>query len=86
MESPEAENNDFNISTPVATTVLELAEKIWSILKPEEEFQYVCETGFEYDVQMRVPNVTKAKELLGFEAMISLEDSVNEVINYMKKK
>jgi UDP-glucose 4-epimerase len=86
IESEKAINNDFNLSTPVATTVLELAEKIWGILKPNEKFEYVCDTGFEYDVQMRVPDTTKAKELLGFEAMITLEDSVNEVISYMKNK
>jgi nucleoside-diphosphate-sugar epimerase len=86
IESEKAINNDFNLSTPVATTVLELAEKIWSILKPDEKFNYVCETGFEYDVQMRVPNTSKAKELLGFEALITLEESVVEVINYMKNK
>lgn len=86
MESENAINNDFNLSTPTATTVLELAEKIWNVLKPNEPFVYVCETGYEYDVQKRVPNTNKAKELLGFEALITLDDSIQEVINYMKKK
>lgn len=86
IESEKAINNDFNLSTPVATTVLQLAEKIWSILKPNEKFEYICDTGFEYDVQMRVPDTSKAKELLGFEARITLDESVNEVINYMKNK
>ena len=86
MESENAINNDFNLSTPVATTVLELAEKIWGYLKPNEPFAHVCETGYEYDVQRRVPDTTKAKEILGFEALITLDDSIQEVINYMKKK
>lgn len=86
MESENAINNDFNLSTPTATTVLELAEKIWNVLKPNEPFVYVCETGYEYDVQKRVPNTNKAKELLGFEALISLDDSIQEVIDYMKNK
>lgn len=30
IEHPNALNQDFNISTPVATTVLELAELIWN--------------------------------------------------------
>ena len=30
MESPDAVNNDFNLSTAQSTTVLELAECIWS--------------------------------------------------------
>jgi UDP-glucose 4-epimerase len=85
IESDKAINQDFNLSTPVATTVLELAELIWSILKPNEEFRHVCDTGFEYDVQKRVPDVSKAKNILGFETQVSLKESVNEVINYMKK-
>lgn len=85
IESKEAINNDFNLSTPVATSVLELAELIWSILKPNEPFRHICEVGFEYDVQKRVPDTSKAKEILGFEAKVSLKESVNEVINYMKK-
>lgn len=86
IESEKAINNDFNLSTPVATSVLELAETIWSILKPNQEFRYVCDAGFEYDVQKRIPDTTKAKEILGFEANISLLDSVKEVINYMMSK
>ena len=86
MESENAINNDFNLSTPTATTVLELAEKIWNVLKPNEPFVYVCETGYEYDVQKRVPKTSKAKELLGFETVISLDDSIQEVIDYMKNK
>lgn len=86
IESDKAVNNDFNISTSTATTVLELAQKIWSYLKPNEEFKYVCETGFEYDVQMRVPDTKKAKEILGFEAIVSLDESILEVIKYMENK
>jgi nucleoside-diphosphate-sugar epimerase len=39
-----------------------------------------------YDVQKRVPNTDKAKELLGFEAKIGLSESVTEVIDYMRNK
>lgn len=86
MESEIAINNDFNLSTPTATTVLELAEKIWGVLKPNEPFTHVCETGYEYDVQRRIPDTTKAKKLLGFESLITLDDSIKEVVDYMKKK
>ena len=86
MESEKAINEDFNISTPQATNVLELAKIIWDTIHPEKEFNYICDDPFEYDVQKRIPDVTKAKELLGFEAIISLEESVKEVINYLKNK
>jgi nucleoside-diphosphate-sugar epimerase len=86
MESEKAINEDFNISTPQATSVLELAQIIWNTIHPEKEFNYVCDDPFEYDVQKRIPDTTKAKELLGFEATVSLEESVKEVIGYLKNK
>ncbi|HPI82339.1 MAG TPA: NAD(P)-dependent oxidoreductase [Candidatus Paceibacterota bacterium] len=85
IENPDAINNDFNISTPVETTVLELAKEVWRQINGDKPFNYVCDKPFEYDVQKRIPDVTKAKEILGFEAEVSLEESVREVINYMKK-
>jgi len=85
IESEKAINNDFNISTPVETSVLELAKEVWKQINGNKPFNYVCDDPFEYDVQKRIPDVSKAKEILGFEAQISLEQSVKEVINYMKK-
>jgi len=85
MESDKAVNEDFNISTSVATSVLELAQLIWNTINPGEEFKYICDEPYEYDVQKRIPDVTKAKEILGFEAKVSLEESVKEVIEYLKK-
>lgn len=86
LESEKALNEDFNISTPVATSVLELSELVWNILNPGQEFAYVSDKAYEYDVQKRIPNTSKAKEVLGFEAEIPLEDSVREVIEYMRQK
>jgi len=86
MESDKAINEDFNISTPVGTSVLELAETIWKSINPNKEFSYIADDPYEYDVQKRIPNVTKAKEILGFKAEISLKESVEEVINYLKNK
>ena len=84
IENDAGLNEDFNISTPTATTVLELAKLIWSILKPGEEFRYESDEPYQYDVQRRIPDVTKAADLIGFEAEIGLEESVREVINYMR--
>lgn len=86
IESDKAINNDFNISTPIGTNVLELAQIVWGIINLGVPFDYVCDEPFEYDVQKRIPNVTKAKEILGFETEISIEESVKEVIDYMKNK
>ena len=83
---PDAENEDFNISTPTATTVLELAQEIWKELKPSEPFEYTSDDPYEYDVQKRIPDVSKAEKILGFKATIGLQESIKEVILYMRKK
>ena len=85
IESDNAINEDFNISTDVSTSVLDLAKLVWNKLNPNQEFKYVSDKPFKYDVQKRIPDTTKAKTLLNFEAQISIDESIDEVINYMKK-
>ena len=41
------------------------------------------EQPFKYDTLRREPDVSKAKELLGFEAKITLDESIDEVIEYI---
>jgi nucleoside-diphosphate-sugar epimerase len=85
LEHEKALNNDFNISTATSTTVLELAEMIWNKINPQKPFTYTSDPPFEYDVEKRIPAVKKAAEILGFEAKISLSESLDEVINWMKQ-
>ena len=84
-EHPDAENEDFNISTPRSTNVLELAEIIWKKLNPGKKFRYVSDDPFTYDVQKRIPDVSKAESVLNFRTEIDLEESVDEVIEYMRR-
>ena len=84
MESPKALNNDFNLSTPQGTTVLELAQTIWGKLNGDKPFEYVTDKPFEHDVQMRVPDVRKAKEVLDFEASTTLDAMLDEVIPWIR--
>ncbi|MFP5341760.1 MAG: NAD-dependent epimerase/dehydratase family protein [Candidatus Limnocylindria bacterium] len=85
MESERAVNEDFNLSTAASTTVLELAQAIWhTVHGPDRPFRYVSDAPFEYDVQMRVPDVRKAREILGFEATTSLSQMLDEVIPWIR--
>jgi len=83
IESENATNEDFNISIGQPTSVLELAELVWNKLNPNKPFAFVSDDPFEYDVQKRIPDVSKAKNILGFEAKISLSESIDEVIEYL---
>src|SRR5438128_359951 len=85
MESRKAVNDDFNLSTARSTTVLELAECIWSKVHADgRPFHQVSDAPFEHDVQRRVPDVRKAKDILGYEATTSLETMLDEVIPWIR--
>mgnify|MGYP000005861133 CR=1 FL=1 len=87
VEHPDAVNDDFNISTAVATSVLELAEAIWHRVNGDDTpFRYVCDDPFPHDVQRRSPATEKAKEVLGFEATTTLDQILDEVIPWIREQ
>jgi len=84
MESDNSLNEDFNLSTPVATSVIELAEIIWrKIYSDDIPLKLNFEDGFTYDVKKRIPSVEKAKRILGFEANTTLDEMLDEVIPWV---
>ena len=86
LAHPDAVNADFNLSTDTSTTVLELAELIWRKVKgPDVPFRFVTEEPYEHDVQRRIPDVGKARRVLGFEATTTLEEMLDEVIPWIEQ-
>ena len=87
MESDRALNEDFNLSTAQSTTVRELAALIWrKVHGPDRPLRLVNDPPYEHDVQMRVPDVAKARDLLGFEATTSLDEVLDEVIPWVSEE
>jgi nucleoside-diphosphate-sugar epimerase len=87
IEHPAAHNEDFNISTARATTVLELAEIIWrKIHGAGKPLRVASDEPFAHDVQLRTPDVSKAKRLLAFEATTPLESILDEVIPWIAQQ
>ncbi|HVP50263.1 MAG TPA: NAD(P)-dependent oxidoreductase [Candidatus Bathyarchaeia archaeon] len=87
IEHEDALNQDFNLSTPVRTTVLELAHLIWrKVHGSSKPFRYVSDPAYPYDVQERSPNVEKAQRMLGFEATTSLDSILDEVIPWIAQQ
>ena len=85
MESEAAVNADFNLSTATSTTVLELAEAIWRKVRTDDApLRHVSDPPFEHDVQLRVPDVRKARDVLGFEATTTLDVMLDEVIAWIR--
>ena len=84
IESPEATNEDFNLSTAESKTVLELAELIWKKIRANDPFHYVSDRPYSHDVRKRIPSVEKAKRVLGFEATTSLSEALDEIIPWIR--
>lgn len=87
IESDKAVNEDFNLSTPVSTMVLEVAEQIWNKIHTDgRPFRYVSDKPYPYDVQKRVPSVEKAERLLGFHADTPLDRILDELIPWIAEQ
>ncbi len=84
MAHDDAFNEDFNLSTARSTTVRELAELIWRKIKGDGvPLRLVHDEPFPYDVQRRVPDTTKARKVLGFEATTTLDAMLDQVIPWI---
>jgi len=89
MNSKEAVGQVFNIGSQEEITMEDLAKKIIEITKSKSKLVYISyelayEEGFE-DMQRRVPDTTKVKNLAGFKPTIDLEGTIKSVVEYYKK-
>lgn len=86
IESKKTINEDFNLSTNESSTVLELAKLMWKKVNPGKPFKYVSDPPYKYDVQKRIPDTSKAKKLLKFEAKTNLSTMLDEIIPWIKEQ
>ncbi|MDO8603495.1 MAG: GDP-mannose 4,6-dehydratase [Candidatus Omnitrophota bacterium] len=89
MNNKDAVGNVFNIGSQEEITIENLAKKIIEISKSKSKITYISyekayEEGFE-DMQRRVPDTTKVKNLVGFKPTIDLEGIIKSVVEYYKK-
>lgn len=85
LDNPAAVNEDFNIARPDPVTVAALAEVIWAKLRPGVPFRMAGDAAYTHDVQKRVPDTGKARDLLGFEASTPLSEMLDQVIPWCRQ-
>ena len=75
IESPRAVGESFNIGNQRAVvTIFGLASTVVRVLGSKSEIRF---TRKDYaDVELRVPSVAKAREILGFEARVDLDEGI----------
>ncbi len=75
--------NSFNIGNPQATvTIFELAKKIINYLESDSEIEFNDHMGI--DVQLRVPDISKAQQMLEYSPKVALEEGLKKTIDWYK--
>jgi len=83
MENGQGFAGPVNIGNPVEFTIRELAEKILQMI-PESTSKLICKSLPPDDPRQRQPDISLAKEKLGWEPIIALEDGLEKTINYFR--
>jgi len=74
----------FNIGNPKGTiTISSLAEKIVALCRSKSKIIYTPKNYV--DVELRIPSIEKAKELLGFIPQVDLNEGIIKTFNWYKK-
>jgi len=87
MFSPLAVGEIFNIGNTKPVTIQGLAELVWRLAgKGEPKLHRVSYQAFgRYeDVRARVPEIVKARERLGFEPRVDLEEGLRRTIDWQR--
>jgi nucleoside-diphosphate-sugar epimerase len=86
MSSPAGLNEDFNISAERELSVAEIARIVWEACGEDpERFALERLPSFAVDVPRRWPSVAKARELLGWEARIGVEEGVAATVRWLRE-
>jgi UDP-glucose 4-epimerase len=86
MDTPAASGEIFNVGTDREITIGQLAEMVRAMTSSRSEIVYVpykeaYGAGFE-DMDRRVPDLAKAKRMIGYEPQISLEQTLRDIIEF----
>ena len=88
-EHPDALGQIFNLGNAEEISIRQLAQKVKEITGSGSDIVYIpydlaYEEGFE-DMRRRVPDITKAKSLIGFHPKVTLEESLMEIFQFTKE-
>jgi len=85
LERPEAVGQSFNVGNPrSAVTIFDLAQRVKRLTGCPGEI--VFQPLHYTDVELRIPNVAKAREQLGFEAKVELDEGLERTIAWYRSR
>jgi UDP-glucose 4-epimerase len=85
LEHPRAVGQSFNVGNPrSAVTIFDLAQRVKRLTACPGEIVFA---PLEYvDVELRIPNVEKARDEIGFEARVELDDGLERTIAWYRAR
>jgi UDP-glucose 4-epimerase len=85
LEHPDAVGQSFNIGNTRSTvTIYDLAQRIKRLTGADVDITF---QPLHYaDVELRIPNVEKAREVLGFAAKVDLDEGLEKTIAWYREK
>lgn len=83
LEKSEAVGQTFNIGNPRSVcTIYDLARQIVRLSQSQSKITFI---HWDYaDVELRIPNVDKARQILGYEPKIDLEEGLLRTIEWYR--
>ena len=85
LERPEAVGHAFNIGNPRSVaTIFNLATQIARLSGSASKLVFA--KWDQVDVELRIPNIDKARQLLGYEPRVDLEQGLRETIEWYRRK
>ena len=75
-----------NVGNPIEMTMLEFAQTINNLVGNKAGITIVPNARSERDPQRRQPDITRARNILGWEPKVSLEQGLLKTIPYFKQK
>lgn len=90
MDHPKTVGEVFNIGSEEEVTIKDLARRIKKMAKSSSPlvfipYEKVYGKGFE-DMERRKPDITKIKRLIGFSPTYSLDQTLEMIVEYYRKK
>jgi nucleoside-diphosphate-sugar epimerase len=82
LENKAALNNDFNFVTEEPITMLNLARKLWGMLRKDDFVYNTKATNFIHDVKKRQGTYEKAERVLGWKPKFNLDDTLKEMVEF----
>jgi dTDP-glucose 4,6-dehydratase len=80
------EQMPVNIGNPDEISILEFAQTINRLVNNKTEVIFETSMRTEGDPQRRRPDISRAKEILGWEPMINLDEGIGRTIPYFKSE